>query len=150
MKRTTYLLVVMVAATFLAAGTALAQTVRCHGGECRGTETAERIFGSAVRDVVYARGGNDEVFGRGGDDVLKGDLGIDAVNGHSGNDRVKGGPGEDTVLGGPGDDVVRGGSHSQPNDAAHDTLDCGEGVDVVYYTPGVDTIINCEIPNPPA
>jgi Ca2+-binding RTX toxin-like protein len=149
MKRTFIPLVVMVAVMLLVAGTALAQTVNCSGGECRGTDTADRIFGSISRDIVYAKGGNDRVFGRGGDDVLKGDQGNDEVRGQSGPDRVKGGLGSDSVFGGRGDDVVRGGTHHEADDGARDVLDCGEGEDTVYYTPGVDELRDCEILNPP-
>ena len=133
----------------LAAGTALALTVRCSGGECRGTETADRIFGTASRDIVYAEGGNDEVFGRGSDDILKGDQGNDKVYGQRGNDRVKGGLGKDAVFGGLGDDIVRGGTHDRADDGVRDILDCGDGNDTVFFTPGVDVIKDCEILNPP-
>lgn len=145
MKRTIFVLALMGAATLLVAGTALAMTVRCSGGECRGTDMADRIFGSASKEVVYAGGGNDDLFGRRGDDLLKGDQGNDEVYGQSGDDRPKGGFGKDRVFGGPGNDLVRGGRHNQTDDGVRDFLDCGDGKDTVYYTPGVDVIKDCEV-----
>ena len=56
----------------------------------------------------------------------------------------------DVVCGGPGDDLVRGGTPERPNDGARDVLDCGEGdADTAYFVEGQDTVIDCEITNPP-
>ena len=134
--------------TLLVVGTAVA-AVRCSGGECSGTDLPERIFGSTSADYILAKSGNDQVFGRGGHDTIKGQGGTDELYGHSGKDKHKGGPGEDMVWGGPGDDLVRGGTLTSVDDGARDILDCGDGTDTVYYTPGVDEIKDCEVLNPP-
>ena len=101
-------------------------------------------------DRILAGGGNHKARGGEGDDFIKGGLGNDEVYGQEGNDRIKGNDGEDKVFGGPMDDKVRGGSHGQPDDGARDVLDCGQGTDMVYFTPGVDEVSDdCEIENPP-
>ncbi|HEX2729491.1 MAG TPA: hypothetical protein VHM16_07025, partial [Rubrobacteraceae bacterium] len=60
--------------------------------------------------------------------------------------------GRDTLYGGPGNDTVLSGNYSpettSTNDGAADVVDCGAGTDTVYYTPGQDTIENCEIEQP--
>ena len=104
----------------LAAGAAFAVNKMCPHN-CRGT------------------GESDRVLGRGGDEVF----------GQEDNDRVKGSFGRDRVYGGTGDDLVRGGTVHQTDDGARDVLDCGDGTDTVYFTPGVDEVRNCENPNPP-
>lgn len=147
MRRTALLLIVMGIVTLLVAGTAFS-AISCSGGECSGTALADRIVGSASSDYVSARGGNDEVFGRGADDIVKGEGGSDEIYGHAGKDKLKGGPGGDTIFGGVGNDILREGSHTLANDGAPDTLDCGDGMDAVYYTPGVDEIKDCETLNP--
>jgi len=148
MRRTTLLFAFVAVALVLAVGVAFAATRNCTGGECRGTQGADEIFGSEGDDVVLALGGNDRVYGREGNDGLKGGEGSDEVYGELGNDKVKGSQGGDKVFGGPGDDVVRGGTHSRTNDGVRDLLDCGEGTDTVYYTPRKDEIRDCEILNP--
>jgi Ca2+-binding RTX toxin-like protein len=150
MRRPILLFVLVVAVTLLAAGIALAARVdvRCNGGECRGTDMNERLFGTSLEDVIYASGGNDLAYGRGSNDLIKGDQGDDEVYGQAGNDKVKGGLGRDKVYGDSGDDFVRGGTHADPNDGVPDVLDCGDGTDTVYFTPGVDVVrANCEIRN---
>ena len=123
MRRSLLLFAFLGGVTLLAAGIAFAEItdVRCNGGECRGTGEDERLFGSASEDLIYAGGGDD---------------------------RVKGGPGRDRVFGDSGDDLVRGGTQTQADDGVPDILDCGDGTDTVYFTPGVDVVSNCEIRNP--
>ena len=123
MRRSLLLFAFLGGVTLLAAGIAFAEItdVRCNGGECRGTGEDERLFGSASEDLIYAGGGDD---------------------------RVQGGPGRDRVFGDSGDDLVRGGTHTQADDGVPDILDCGDGTDTVYFTPGVDVVSNCEIRNP--
>jgi Ca2+-binding RTX toxin-like protein len=148
MKRTVFLLTLL-GVVLLATGTALAMTVRCSGGECKGTEEADRIFGSASEEIIDAGDGSDVAFGRGRRDVIRGELGKDEIYGQRGNDGLKGSFGADRVIGGLGDDIVRGGTHAQVDDGRRDILDCGEGTDNVYYTPGEDVIRHCEVLNPP-
>lgn len=132
----------------LAAGTAFAVNKMCPHN-CRGTGGDDRLVGSARGNTIHALDGGDRVLGRGGDDALKGGDGRDEVFGQEDNDRVKGSFGRDRIYGGPGDDLVRGGTAHQTNDGARDVLDCGDGTDTVYFTPGVDVIQNCEVENPP-
>ena len=150
MRRSLLLFAFLGGVTLLAAGIAFAEItdVRCNGGECRGTGEDERLFGSASEDLIYAGGGDDRVYGRRANDALKGEQGNDKIDGQEGDDRVKGGPGRDRVFGDSGDDLVRGGTHTQADDGVPDILDCGDGTDTVYFTPGVDVVSNCEIRNP--
>jgi Ca2+-binding RTX toxin-like protein len=116
-------------ALVLLGGTALA-AIMC-SGECSVTGMDDRLLGSPQNDSIYAGAGDDKA--RGGE----------------GDDRIKGNGGEDTVFGGPGDDKVRGGSHGNANDGAKDILDCGQGMDTVYFT-DVDVVSDdCEVENPP-
>ncbi len=146
MRRVVLLSVTAALVLALAAGVTFAATRYCDGGECVGTNMADRIVGSDGQDTVHAGSGNDVVIGRGDDDRLFGGKGRDEVRGQRGNDTVKGSTGADTVSGGPGDDLVRGGTHEQADDGARDILDCGAGTaDTVHYTPGTDVTSNCEI-----
>ena len=143
----------MIALTFcvvlLVAGTAFAVNKMCPAN-CRGTAGDDRLVGSARANTIYAEDGNDRILGRAGDDALKGGDGRDEVYGQEGNDRVKGSAGMDRVYGGPSDDLVRAGTPERPNDGVRDVLDCGDGVDTAYFTPGQDVVRdNCEILNPP-
>ncbi|CAH0137607.1 M10 family metallopeptidase C-terminal domain-containing protein [Pseudomonas brassicacearum] len=52
----------------------------------QGTESADRLVGSAVGDVLLAGGGNDVVSGGSGYDLLEGGLGRDVLNGGEGAD----------------------------------------------------------------
>ena len=141
----------MLAAMLTAAGVAPGLDRNCDGGVCYGTSGADVLYGSSVKDTIYGLGGDDKVVGRGGDDGLKGGPKRDRVNGGEGDDRVRGTLGTEVVYGGPGDDLVRGGDPERPNDGVKDVLDCGPGVDTVYFTPGQDVVRdNCEIENPPA
>ena len=61
-----------------------------------GTDSAQRLEGSA---------GDDLIGGFGGDDALYGGAGDDRLDGGDGRDVLEGGPGADTTLGGAGDDI---------------------------------------------
>jgi hypothetical protein len=74
-----------------------------------GTPAADRLDGTARRDVVCAFGGRDEIRARGGRDVALGADGPDRIAGGSGKDRLNGGTGRDRLDGGPGRDVLIGG-----------------------------------------
>ena len=135
-------------ALVLLTGTALA-AIMCRG-ECTGTNMNDRLIGSPQDDRIFSGAGNDRARGDAGEDFIKGEEGNDEVYGQVDNDRVKGNLGEDKVFGGQGDDIVRGGSHGRPDDGAIDILDCGQGTDTVYFTPGVDEVSdNCENRNDP-
>lgn len=150
MRRSVLSLALVLTATLLVAGTALAVNRDCDGGVCKGTGGDDVLDGSPAKDVIYGLGGDDRVVGRGGGDTLKGGPNRDRVNGGGGDDRVRGALGTDEVFGGPGDDLVRASDGEQPNDRARDVLDCGAGVDTVYFIPGQDVArANCEVRNPP-
>jgi hypothetical protein len=110
-------LLLSLTALALAAGAAFAVNKMCTHN-CRGTGESDRLVGSARGNTIHALDGSD---------------------------RVKGSFGKDRVYGGPGDDLVRGGTAHQTNEGARDVLDCGDGTDTVYFTPGVDEVRNCEI-----
>ncbi len=114
-----------------------------------GSDRADRLFGSALADLIRAGGGDDMVFGLGGADTLEGgagddDLfggeagdsllgqaGDDALLGREGGDILDGGAGSDTLSGGTGDDLLRGGQ-----DAAPDLLNGGVGADTLLGAGG--------------
>jgi Ca2+-binding RTX toxin-like protein len=83
-----------------------------------------------------------EVFGGSGNDRIVGnDLG-DRLIGNAGNDTIVGGRGEDRIEGGEGDDVI------DARDGRYDSIDCGQGFDVVYGDPQ-DSTTGCEVaPDP--
>ncbi len=81
-RRAVLLLAVVGAVSMLAAGTALAATVQCTGGECDGTEQSDVINGSDGFDRISALGGDDSVYGG---------VGVDEIFGGDGNDRLSGG-----------------------------------------------------------
>lgn len=129
---------------------AVAATVRCDGGSCRGTEGSDNLKGSAKRDIAYAFGGNDNITGNGGSDELYGAVGADRVlggaapdelyggsgrdrvNGESGIDDIFGGYGADTLIGGEGSDYISGGNGNDlvsAQEGTFDVISCGFGTD---------------------
>ncbi len=83
---------------------------RCEGLRVTivGTSHADRITGTAHRDVIDAGPGDDEVHGKGGNDVICGGRGKDFVWGDTGGDRLDGGDNLDTLYGDVGRDRLRG------------------------------------------
>lgn len=149
MKRFVFASMFVLSTTLSVAGAAFAVSKMCPG-DCRGTAGNDRIVGSARAQTIYGERGNDRVLGRAGDDYVKGGADNDEVYGQEGNDKVKGTLGGDEIFGGPGDDTLRAGALEQPNDGARDVLDCGDGTDTAYFTPGQDVVHeDCEILNPP-
>ena len=140
MKKTVLIVGFSFAATLIVAGAALAVTRSCGGGECRGTNGADTLYGSPMAETIYGFGGNDKIYGAGGADVLKGGYGTDFVKDGGGDNTIKGGLGRDVLRGGPGDETIRAGAVGQDNDNAPDDVDCGAGTDTVYYTPGQDAV----------
>ena len=150
MRKTVLLMASMGLALFLASGVALAATVRCVGGECRGTQKDDRIVGTDRRDVVEALRGADEAFGREGNDVLYLRGGADQARGGQGNDEILGGDGGDYFLeGGDGDDILGGGRgyDGLMGDRGDDVLKGGSSADELYGWWGGDTIIGGEGPD---
>ena len=54
MRRSALLLAAMAVALLLVSGVALARTVNCDGGRCRGTDNADTMYGSNGRDQIYS------------------------------------------------------------------------------------------------
>jgi Ca2+-binding RTX toxin-like protein len=106
MRRATVLLLVMLAATVMASGLALAATKRCKPDvNCNGTMEGDKLLGSA---------GTDDIFGMRGDDRLLGNEESDELYGGKGRDKLFGGPNNpvgfaDQLDGGPGNDALNGG-----------------------------------------
>ena len=73
----------------------------------------------------------DTLSGLEGNDTLDGLAGNDSIEGGAGYDELTGGPGSDTLMGGAGDDYIVAGGE---NDGASDTIDGGEGIDIVAYS----------------
>lgn len=91
---------------------------RCFGIDAMmvGSDTSDRIIGTAGDDVIVGlrgsdiidgRGGNDRICGGKGNDKLRGGGGKDKLDGGQGNDKMNGGRGRDTCNGGPGADTAR-------------------------------------------
>jgi hypothetical protein len=75
MRKAIFLFASMTLVALFASGVALAygggnfNTVRCKGGECKGTSGWDRMIGTDRRDIEYAFKGIDDLYGRGGRDV---------------------------------------------------------------------------------
>jgi hypothetical protein len=159
---------VWIALLLIAAGVAVAATVRCTGGPCEGTEEGDDIYGSHGADTIRGHGGNDFVLARPGMDVVYGGSGEDRLyggeqddriyagegddyaRGKEGDDEMYGGPGAEEFYGGTGSDTVRTGVVRGPDGAARpdgrpDYVNCGPGRDRVHYEKGVDRVENCEV-----
>ena len=98
---------------------------------------ARRLIGTAGPDRLAGGGGNDYIDGRAGNDTLLGGAGDDTIYGGDGNDVIEGGPGSDKIFGGAGSDTI------DAADGEPDTVDCGDGNDLVYAD-SFDTLKNCE------
>lgn len=170
------MLAVSALAVLIVGGTALAATKRCPA-DCFGTKKADTLvgnaqghdfFGRAGSDVVRARGGEDNLYGQAGADRLLagpevktadgrnriswegspieyavGGDGNDEISGDENGGRIVGGSGDDRIFANGGDDEVL--AHG---DGGGDTVDCGEGLDEVYYDPGDQVYANCEDKTP--
>lgn len=84
----------------------------------RGTDAADRLFGTRVGDDLRGLGGDDDlragdghdcVLGGDGSDRLSGGTTTDAIFGEAGADLLFGDSGCDRLFGGLGDDVIRAG-----------------------------------------
>ena len=141
------MLTLIVAATVVGGGVALAKTIRCDGGNCFGTNRADTIFGTDRHDTVFAKRGGDFVSGRGAADNLDGQNGDDRVLGGPGDDWVKGGKQDDVVKGDLGNDRITGGSgHNviRAGDGMRDLIVCGDNSrNLIFYNPRLDRFRNC-------
>lgn len=147
-------------AMLLAGGVALAQTIRCDGGVCTGTDRGDTIIGTTVQDTINALDGKDKVYGLGAHDTLSGQNGNDAIVGDAAPEHYKKDPGDpdwDTLFGGNGADNLAGNQKADVlyagNDNSRDVLRGGTGttdgadkdvfvVDREAYASGEDEIID--------
>jgi Ca2+-binding RTX toxin-like protein len=106
-----------------------------------GTDGADSIVGTSVREEITPGPGDDSVSGGGGEDTigdqsgsnyLRGDDGNDIITGGLGFDDINGNMGDDTCSGSSGDDWVVGGKNN-------DRLLGLAGDDLVYGNLGDDT-----------
>jgi RTX calcium-binding nonapeptide repeat (4 copies) len=128
-------------------------------GRCRvGTDRADRIAGSASRDVLFpgagadivrAGAGHDRVDAAFGADTVDGGAGNDVLYGEPGNDRLFGGPGTDSLIGHGGRDLLDGGEgrdflYAADDAGARDTIRCGRGRDTVTADRADVVAADCE------
>jgi Ca2+-binding RTX toxin-like protein len=92
--RTTVLMMLasMVSALLLACGVALAATISCDGGLCRGTDKPDTMTGSRHRDTMKGLAGDDSLMARASADTVVGGTGDDVLKGQEGDDRYVFGP----------------------------------------------------------
>ena len=112
----------------------------------------DRIWAGWGDDTVDAGSGNDHVWGGPGNDTLNGGADNDVIRGRHGNDTIDGGDGNDRLWVGRGADTENGGPgndrlHALANDDMVDTINCGEGRDVVWLNSAETDVVNadCEI-----
>jgi len=100
-------------------------------------------------DRVYGGGGRDALYGFGGSDLLVGGDGVDYIL--AGEFRVRMGRPGVAPSRNPGVDVVSAGDegdHIEAVDRHRDIIDCGGGVDAVWFDEGLDVVSpNCERKN---
>ncbi|HEU4493877.1 MAG TPA: calcium-binding protein [Rubrobacteraceae bacterium] len=155
MKRSILLVVAMAMALLMVSGVAIARTVYCDGGKCRGTNTRDTMYGTEGRDIINSLEGADLARGKGGADTLKGDGGKDRLSGGKGNDVVYGSDDDDRVAGNSGFDALSGGNADDlilAVDGMTDQITCGNGRhDIVFFDRGVDNLRDrgeCEVRRP--
>jgi Ca2+-binding RTX toxin-like protein len=79
------LVVIGVCFLTLAAGNALAESVRGGGASAlRGNDGGERLNGSGREDGIWGLGGDDELYGGGGRDLILGGAGDDFIEAKDG------------------------------------------------------------------
>ena len=111
------------------------------------------LDGGAGDDTLIGNLGEDVLLGGAGRDYLQGDNGDDEGHGFSANDYLDGGDDADELRGGAGSDVLIGGKGSDtligdtpaavggdPADGGADSLDGGEGDDLLYGGVGDDVL----------
>ena len=87
-----------------------------------GTSRADRLVGTARADTIDGRAGNDTLLGQAGNDTLIGGLGRDRIGGAAGNDSI-----------------------AASGDAAHDSITCGTGRDIVNADLADTVAGDCEV-----
>lgn len=114
---------------------------------CAGGGGKDLMVGSLGDDQINGGDDNDTIIGRAGNDSLNGGNNSDVIVDRNGND-------EDTITGGSGADTIDVRDRttdleeeSETSEAERspeaDTVDCGDGTDVVYADVD-DSVTNCE------
>lgn len=142
MRRPVFLIALTLAAVLMSAGVALAASIKCDGGTCRGTNRIDTMTGSTRVDRMYGFGGNDKMggghnndllVGGGGSETMNGSFGFDTLYGNDFADTISGGPANDEIYAGPGTDTVYGGTGNDyvviAGDGQNDSVNCGTGND---------------------
>lgn len=137
--------------------TGLSEVPTCRGERvtCVGSDGHDLIWGSEMRNVIYAGAGNDAIKGSEENDVICGGPGNDSIHGARGDDALYGDEGSDMLFAGPGTDVLEGG----PGDfdmlwggPDFDQLDGGDGAFdycLIMRDDGQASVETCEIIFPP-
>lgn len=106
-----------------------------------GTDAADAVQGSAVRDTLYGAKGDDRLLGGRGRDWLSGGPGNDELLAGAGADAVSAGPGDDRVHGGIGADLLFGNAGADVIDArdhrasVRNASECASGPPPRYCRP---------------
>jgi Ca2+-binding RTX toxin-like protein len=102
--------------------------------QVEGSDGADVITGSALKDTITGDVGADVITGGLGNDVITGGDGADDINGGDGNDVISGDIGADPINGGNGNDIISGGIGADP-------MDGGPGNDVMRESADVDFLL---------
>ncbi len=115
-------------------------------GYINGNSGNDTIVGSFLNDTIIGGAGDDAIYDRGGGGIIDGGDGNDYIESYGGGGTITGGNGNDTIIldaygtsvetasGGNGNDLLRGtgpGAHRFDGDAGNDTLEGGDGDDVL-------------------
>jgi Ca2+-binding RTX toxin-like protein len=129
MRKTILVLASVALAMVVAGGVAWAANIQCRANtKCIGTDQADTMKGTPLRDSIYAKYGEDTVYGRGSSDKIYGSLGHDKIFGGAGRDWLVGGSQQDTIYGQSGPDWLAG-------NYGDDSLYGGAGVDSLWVEP---------------
>lgn len=117
---------------------ALASTVACDGGKCKGTDDSDVIVGSPRHDNIIAKAGDDDIDAS--NPVVCVAEGTPIESCSPSHDR-------DTISAGDGDDKIDVRDHTTDDPNAGfwpDTVNCGPGHDVVQADKKDKIADNCE------
>jgi hemolysin type calcium-binding protein len=129
----------------------------CWDFDRAGTDSVDRVEGTAGSEHVATYAGDDELVLFGGDDCAAAGAGDDVLHLGPGNDEAAAGAGDDSMFGGPGNDVllpglgadrVDGGEgddliRDERGDVDADVLTAGPGDDVVRAVDGAADSVEC-------
>jgi Ca2+-binding RTX toxin-like protein len=181
-KRIMVAMGLMGATLVLASGVAWAATIEC-SLPCFGTDEPDTLIGTFEPDEMYGFQEDDRLLGRRGSDLMIGDAVEPSDSTTDGDDELYGSEGEDLLVGYGGSDLLRGGGRADQinarederptenpgedtviahqgrdeiaaDDGHFDTINCGDGVDTVFFDDGPvvfdEVADNCENRNPGA